>query len=152
VALELAEDGRDGEAREGGLARRVEAVDRLQQAQRGDLDEVVERLAAALVAPRELASEWQEALHERVAGRRVAAMGALEQGAVGTRPRRPTVRVGRICSRRASGYSRIFEMLQGRENSLRAEGRAGWQGRSDPSGGGLGRGTRSVEDGCCHDY
>ena len=38
VTLELAEDRRHGERRERGLARGVEAVDRLQQPERGDLD------------------------------------------------------------------------------------------------------------------
>ena len=38
VALELAEDRRDGERRERRLARGVEAVDRLEQAERRDLD------------------------------------------------------------------------------------------------------------------
>ena len=61
----------------------LEAVDRLQQPERGDLDQVVERLAAALVAPGELARERQEALHERLAGGAVAvAVVALEQPAV----------------------------------------------------------------------
>ena len=83
VALELAEDRRHGEGRERGLARRVEAVDRLEQAERGDLDEVVELLAAALVAPRELAGERQEALDQRLARGRVAVRGAaLEQRAI----------------------------------------------------------------------
>ena len=79
VALELAEDRRDRERGERGLALRVEAVDRLQQAERGDLHEVVERLAAALVAAGELAGERQEALDERVARRRIAALVVLHQ-------------------------------------------------------------------------
>src|SRR3990170_2373692 len=61
MALELAEDGRDGEARERRLARGIEAVERLQQAERGDLDQVVERLAAALVAPGEVARQREVA-------------------------------------------------------------------------------------------
>ena len=44
VALDLAEDRRDRVARERHLARQVEAVDRLHEAQRRDLEEVVERL------------------------------------------------------------------------------------------------------------
>ena len=73
----------------------VEAVDRLQQAERGDLDEVVELLAAALVAPRELARERQEALDERLARRRVAvAVVALEQPPVLARARGRSV-IGR---------------------------------------------------------
>ena len=74
VALELAEDRRHRERRERRLARRVEAVDRLQQAERRDLDEVVELLAAALVAPRELARQRQEALHELLARGRIAVL------------------------------------------------------------------------------
>ena len=79
VALELAQDRRHGERGERGLALRVEAVDRLQQAERGDLHEVVERLAAALVAPGELAGERQEALDQRIARGRVAAVVVLDQ-------------------------------------------------------------------------
>ena len=62
VALELAEDRRHGERRERRLARRVEAVDRLEQAERGDLDQVVELLPAALVAAGELPRQREEAL------------------------------------------------------------------------------------------
>ena len=77
VALELAQDRRDGEAREGRLARRIEAVDRLQQPERGDLDQVVERLAAALVAAGELARERQKALDELLARELIARVGAV---------------------------------------------------------------------------
>ena len=88
VALELAEDRRDGERRERGLARGVEAVDRLQQAERGDLDQVVELLAAALVAARELARQRQEALDELLARGRIAlAVVADEQPPVLLRTR-----------------------------------------------------------------
>ena len=55
----------DGER---GLAGGVETVDRLQQAQRGHLHEVVDRFTAALVATGELASERKEAVHELLAG------------------------------------------------------------------------------------
>ena len=72
VALELAEDRRDGVAREGDVALGVEAVDRLDQAERRDLDEVLQRLLGALVATRELAGERQEALDQRLARRRIA--------------------------------------------------------------------------------
>jgi hypothetical protein len=89
VTLELAKDRRHGERRERGRAGRLEAVDRLQQAERGDLDEVVERLAAALVAARELARERQEALDERLASRGIAvAVVALQQALVLARPNR----------------------------------------------------------------
>src|SRR3954470_3493216 len=64
VALELARDRRNRERREAHVARDVEAVDRLQQSQRRDLLEVVERLALAGVATRETARERQHSLGE----------------------------------------------------------------------------------------
>src|SRR5262249_38905956 len=93
VALELTEDRRDREARERGLAARVEAVDRLQQAERGDLLEVVELLAAPLVAARELARERQEPLHERGASGGVTLVSALQQAPVSAGTRRPALRI-----------------------------------------------------------
>ena len=54
------------------LALEVEAVDRLDQAEARDLEEVVEGLLGALVAARELARERQEALDEHLAVDRVA--------------------------------------------------------------------------------
>ena len=74
VALDLAEDRRHGVAGERDLAVEVEAVDRLDEAERRDLEEVVERLLGALVAARELAGERQEALDEQraVAGSRLS--------------------------------------------------------------------------------
>ena len=72
VALDLAEDGRHRVARERDLALEVEAVDRLDQAEAGDLEEVVEGLLGALVAARELARERQEALDEHLAVDRIA--------------------------------------------------------------------------------
>ena len=83
VALDLAEDRRDGVAGERDLALEVEAVDRLDEAQRGDLQEVVERLLRALVAARELARERQEALDERLAVDRVAAVAGSARTAPG---------------------------------------------------------------------
>src|SRR5829696_5652398 len=83
VPLELAQDGRDRERGERGLAGGIEPVDGLQEAERRDLDEVVELLATALVAARELAGERQEALHELLAGGRiVVAVVADQQAAI----------------------------------------------------------------------
>src|SRR3712207_8863860 len=48
-------------AGERGAALRVEPVDRLDEPDARDLHEVIERLVAALVAPRELAREREEA-------------------------------------------------------------------------------------------
>ena len=108
VTLELAEDGGDGERGERRLARGVEALDGLQQPERGDLDQVVERLAGALVAARKLARERQEALDQRLAGRGIGlAVVALEQapvlertGDAILRARRTRLTIGRtrICS------------------------------------------------------
>src|SRR3954454_4946357 len=50
VAFELAEDGGDGEAGEGVSARGVEALDRLQQSERGHLVQVVEVGPSAISA------------------------------------------------------------------------------------------------------
>src|SRR5690348_13094075 len=72
VALELAEDCGDRVARERVAALAVEAVDGLDQTQAGHLDEIVERLACALVASRELARQWQEAVNQLGARRDVA--------------------------------------------------------------------------------
>jgi len=67
VALDLAEDGGDGVAGERDLAVEVEAVDGLDQPERGDLHEVVERLLRALVTTGQLAGEREEALDEHLA-------------------------------------------------------------------------------------
>jgi hypothetical protein len=79
VPLELAEDRRDRERRERGLARRVEPVDRLQQPERRDLDEVVELLAAALIAPGQLACQGQEAGDQLLARDRIAVAVLADQ-------------------------------------------------------------------------
>ena len=56
------------------------AVDRLQQPERGDLEEVLEGLGGAAVAAREAARERHVAGHELLAGGLVAvALPALEQ-------------------------------------------------------------------------
>src|SRR6185437_609510 len=72
VALQLTEDRRHGVARKARTVLRLEAVDRLDEADRGNLHEVVERLAGALVAPREPAGKRQEALDELLSGEHVA--------------------------------------------------------------------------------
>ena len=83
VALDLAQDRRHRIAREGDLALEVEAVDRLDQTEAGDLEEVVEGLLGALVAARELARERQEALDEHLAIDRIALIQiAGEEGAI----------------------------------------------------------------------
>ena len=90
VALELAGDRRHGEGRELAAAFGVEAVDRAEQPDAGDLHEVVQRLGAAVVAPGEAAGERQEAFDELVAGggvaeARVAAEQALDSRRAGLR-------------------------------------------------------------------
>src|SRR6266480_3525102 len=88
VTLDLADDVRRGVRRERHLARELVAVDRLDQADRADLLDVVERLAAAGVAARQRANERQVALDERLARARVTFLVvALEQLAVGERRR-----------------------------------------------------------------
>jgi len=85
VALQLAGDRRDGERRELAAALGVEAVDRAEQPDAGDLDEVVERLGAAVVAPGQAAGEREEALDELVAGGRVAEAGVAAEQALDAR-------------------------------------------------------------------
>ena len=68
VALELAEDGGRGVARELRAAAGLEAVDGLDQAEARDLEQIVERLVGVAVAQREIAGQRQEALHELFPG------------------------------------------------------------------------------------
>ncbi len=70
VAAHLAEDRRDGEGLEGVAAFDVVAVHRLEQAERGDLKQVLEGLGGAAVAPRQAASERHEAPARAPRGRR----------------------------------------------------------------------------------
>ena len=112
VTLELAQDRGHRERGEGGRPVRLEPVDRLQQAQRGDLHEVVQRLAATLVAPRKLARERQEPLDERFPRREVAvAVIALEKPPVLTCAGRSVSVAGRICSVRLPCAVRCSDRL-----------------------------------------
>jgi hypothetical protein len=80
VALQLAEDARDREARERGAPGRVVAVDSLDQPDARDLQQVVERLAGARVADGQPACERQAPPDQLVAGGEVPALAvALEQ-------------------------------------------------------------------------
>ena len=76
VAPQLAEDRRHGVGREREPALRVPAVDGLDEADGGDLDQVVERLAGAPVAQRERAGERHVALDQLLARAFVAALDA----------------------------------------------------------------------------
>ena len=57
IALDLADDRRRRVRRELDAALEIEAVDRLEQADRSDLDQIVERLAAVGELDREIAHE-----------------------------------------------------------------------------------------------
>ena len=74
VALHLAHHRRHRVGAERDAARRVVAVDRLHQADRRDLDEVLGRHPLRLVAARDRARQRQVALHEMLAQRRVATL------------------------------------------------------------------------------
>jgi hypothetical protein len=81
VPLDLADDCRRRIGRELDAAAEVEAVHRLDQADRGDLDEVVVWLAPVAEAPCQVLDEGQVGLDERIAGslaRRVAFLGSLQ--------------------------------------------------------------------------
>src|SRR6185503_2062650 len=60
VSADFPDDRRHAIARELHAARHVEAVDRLDQPEGAELDEVVERLTAACVARRQRADEWHQ--------------------------------------------------------------------------------------------
>jgi hypothetical protein len=79
VALQLAEDGRRGVARELRPASGLEAVDRLDQAEARDLHEVVQRLVRVRVAKGEVTRERQEALAELLARSEVAVVVVADQ-------------------------------------------------------------------------
>ena len=72
VALQFAEDGGGGEGGEGGAADRVEAVDRVDQAEVRHLQQVVEGLAGAAVAQRQVFGEGEIAADQLLAGGGVA--------------------------------------------------------------------------------
>src|SRR5918995_2376894 len=83
VALDLADHVRGRVGGERHLALELEAVDRLDQADRAHLLDVLERLAAPRVAPRERAHQREVALDQLLAGGRVAVLAvAAQQGAV----------------------------------------------------------------------
>src|SRR4051812_24395914 len=96
VALDLTQDGGRRVGREAHLAIEIEAVDRLHDPDAGDLHEVVDRLAAAGVAPGEGAGQWQHLLGELVAGGLIALLMesaqelTLATGARGVAHRAPT--------------------------------------------------------------
>ena len=77
VALDLAVHGAAGERREGDAALGVEAFDRLERAEHGDLDEVVELDAPAAVVVGDGGGEAAVGLDELVADRPVA-RGAVD--------------------------------------------------------------------------
>src|SRR5262249_35085058 len=79
VPLDLAKHRRYREADEAGAAGGVEPVDRVQQADAGDLEHVLERFAGALVAAGDAAGQRQESLDQRVACRLVTGGAALQQ-------------------------------------------------------------------------
>ena len=94
MALQLPEDGGDGEGREGGAALGVEAVDRLDQSDARDLDQIVEWLNAR-VARGEASSERHEAL-DQLAHRRGRVLGVAPQ-------QRPLVRKLLVGAGRGAG-------------------------------------------------
>ena len=59
VALQRAGDARHGVGRERGPARRIEAIDRLDEREAGNLLEILDGDGAALIAPGQMAREGE---------------------------------------------------------------------------------------------
>jgi hypothetical protein len=74
VSLDLAVDRRDRERRKINTAVELEPVDRVDQPDRADLDEILELLAPADVAPSQLPYEREVLSDQAVARRRVSAL------------------------------------------------------------------------------
>src|SRR5690349_11172165 len=74
VALELTEDRGRREARELVATAGLEAFDRAEQPQRGNLDQIVDRFVGVAVAERQLTGEGKEALRQSLTGLEVAFM------------------------------------------------------------------------------
>ena len=86
VAAKLAQDRRRRVGLEAVAALRIEAVERLDQAEARDLDQVFERFGGAAVAKREAPRQGQKAAHELFLELRVASRCVSAQK---RRPRRP---------------------------------------------------------------
>ena len=127
VAAQLAEDRRHRVGREREPALRVPAVDGLDEADGGDLDQVVERLARAPVAQRERAGERHVALDQLLACVLVSGLDLAHQALVLALPARAVDRVGRRGSgplgRRKSEPSRISVPSRPEITRLGAESR-----------------------------
>ena len=79
VALQLADDRRSGERRELEAAFGLEALDRLDEAERCDLDEVVERDAPVGEPPGEMLGETQVGLDQLVANGPLAGAAVVDE-------------------------------------------------------------------------
>ena len=75
MPLQLARDGVGGVGRKLDAAPGVEAVDRLEQRHRADLDEVVDRLSPVAEAPGEVLGQPEVRLHQLPPDGRVASLG-----------------------------------------------------------------------------
>src|SRR6202000_903226 len=75
MALELADDGRDRKRAELDPAVGIETVDRAEQAEVGDLHEILQRLVRAVVTPGEAAGHRGELLEQLVAGTAIGVVG-----------------------------------------------------------------------------
>ena len=87
VALDLAENGGDGESGKLELSAQIEAVDGLDQAQRPHLLEIVERLPSIGVAGRQTADQRQHPLDQDIAGREVSILVVAAQQLMLLEPR-----------------------------------------------------------------
>ena len=88
MALQLAENRGCGVARELRAAAGLEPVDRLDQPEARDLEQIVERLVGVDVAQRQVARQRQEPLHELLPRGKVSESGGSGSGALARAPAR----------------------------------------------------------------
>lgn len=76
---QLAENSGNGKCRKGDLALGVEALECLEQAERGNLEEVLEWLGGMRVTSREATREWRKSLDEQLVCRAIAVAPMREE-------------------------------------------------------------------------
>jgi hypothetical protein len=111
VPLDLADDRRGRVRRELDAAVRVEAVDRLDQADGGDLGQVVQRLTAVAEAAREMLDERQVHADQLVAQLRVLRTAVLQCAQLDEHGARPAAVLRVVLRDLHAGHARLIVSL-----------------------------------------